>query len=271
MEVEARYVETFDRGRATSLHLFEHVHGDSRDRGPAMIDLVQTYEKAGLYLGPEELPDHLCVVLEFASTQPPALARAFLGEMAHILQRHLQRPAQAREPLRRRAWPPCWSWPARRPRPCRFKADEPLDESLGRARGLRRLRHRGQNRRASRSPSTSSARTPTLSQGAQHELPHNFLFGYLSLHLPDGLPAGQPDPLRPRPVQLEERFLAAAAQGQLRWGSNLFHVGILFLFFGHTVGMLTPHFVYEPFMTAGAKQLMAMVSAACSVCWASSA
>ena len=48
--------------------------------------------------------------------------------------------------------------------------------------------------------------------------------------------------------------------GQLRWGSNLFHVGILFLFFGHSVGMLTPHFVYEPFMTAGAKQLMAMIS-----------
>ncbi|MDP3700054.1 MAG: respiratory nitrate reductase subunit gamma [Hylemonella sp.] len=48
--------------------------------------------------------------------------------------------------------------------------------------------------------------------------------------------------------------------GQLRWGSNLFHVGILFLFFGHTVGMLTPHFVYEPFMTAGAKQLLAIVS-----------
>lgn len=46
----------------------------------------------------------------------------------------------------------------------------------------------------------------------------------------------------------------------LRWGSNLFHVGILFLFFGHTVGMLTPHAVYEPFMTAGTKQLMAMVS-----------
>jgi len=85
MEVEARYVETFDRGRATSLHLFEHVHGDSRDRGPAMIDLAQTYEKAGLFLAPDELPDHLCVVLEFASTQPPQLARAFLGEMAHIL------------------------------------------------------------------------------------------------------------------------------------------------------------------------------------------
>jgi len=48
--------------------------------------------------------------------------------------------------------------------------------------------------------------------------------------------------------------------GQLRWGSNLFHVGILFLFFGHTVGMLTPHFVYEPFISAGAKQLVAMIS-----------
>lgn len=48
--------------------------------------------------------------------------------------------------------------------------------------------------------------------------------------------------------------------GQLRLGSNLFHLGVLFLFFGHSVGMLTPHFVYEPFMTAGAKQLLAMVS-----------
>lgn len=48
--------------------------------------------------------------------------------------------------------------------------------------------------------------------------------------------------------------------GQLRLGSNLFHVGVLFLFFGHTVGMLTPHFLYEPFISAGAKQLLAMVS-----------
>ncbi|QCB47854.1 respiratory nitrate reductase subunit gamma [Hydrogenophaga sp. PAMC20947] len=48
--------------------------------------------------------------------------------------------------------------------------------------------------------------------------------------------------------------------GQLRWGSNLFHVGVLFLFFGHTFGMLTPHFVYEAFLTAGNKQLLAMIS-----------
>jgi nitrate reductase delta subunit len=86
LDVEADYVELFDRGRGTALHLFEHVHGDSRDRGPAMVDLVKTYEAAGLFLAPGELPDHLTVVLQYASTQPPAQARAFLGEIAHILQ-----------------------------------------------------------------------------------------------------------------------------------------------------------------------------------------
>ena len=85
LDAEAAYVQLFDRGRATSLHLFEHVHGDSRDRGPAMIDLAQTYEKAGLVLAPGELPDYLPVVLEFFSTQPALEARAFLGEIAHIL------------------------------------------------------------------------------------------------------------------------------------------------------------------------------------------
>ena len=84
LQAEADYVELFDRGRSTSLHLFEHVHGDSRERGPAMIDLGQTYEKAGLILTEGELPDYLPAVLEFVSTQPPSEARAFLGEMSHI-------------------------------------------------------------------------------------------------------------------------------------------------------------------------------------------
>lgn len=85
LATEATYVELFDRGRATSLHLFEHVHGDSRERGPAMIDLCQTYEAGGLFLAPPELPDYLPVVLEFVSTQPPREARAFLAEITHIL------------------------------------------------------------------------------------------------------------------------------------------------------------------------------------------
>jgi nitrate reductase molybdenum cofactor assembly chaperone NarJ/NarW len=85
LRAEAEYVELFDRGRRTALHLFEHVHGDSRDRGSAMVDLVQTYERTGLLLAPGELPDYLPVVLEFASTQPAAQAREFLRESAHIV------------------------------------------------------------------------------------------------------------------------------------------------------------------------------------------
>ncbi|MCL4748422.1 MAG: nitrate reductase molybdenum cofactor assembly chaperone [Burkholderiaceae bacterium] len=84
-EVESRYVQLFDRGRSTSLHLFEHVHGDSRDRGQAMVDLLQTYEHSGLVLGANELPDFLPVALEFASTQADRVARAFVAEFAHIL------------------------------------------------------------------------------------------------------------------------------------------------------------------------------------------
>ena len=84
LQAESDYVELFDRGRGTSLHLFEHVHGDSRERGPAMIDLGQTYESAGMVLTEGELPDYLPAVLEFVSTQPVREAKAFLGEMSHI-------------------------------------------------------------------------------------------------------------------------------------------------------------------------------------------
>ena len=98
LDVEADYVELFDRGRSTSLHLFEHVHGDSRERGPAMIDLAQTYEKAGLYLMDGEMPDYLPVALQFTSTQPPREARAFLSEMAHILNAIFAALQQRRSP-----------------------------------------------------------------------------------------------------------------------------------------------------------------------------
>lgn len=88
-ETEQAYVELFDKGRSTSLHLFEHVHGDSRDRGPAMIDLIKTYEQAGMMLDPTkvggELPDYLPVVLEFVSTLTAEQMRDFIGEIAHIL------------------------------------------------------------------------------------------------------------------------------------------------------------------------------------------
>jgi nitrate reductase molybdenum cofactor assembly chaperone NarJ/NarW len=85
LRAEAEYVDLFDRSRRNSLHLFEHVLGDSRDRGSAMVDLAITYERAGLVLAGGELPDYLPVVLEFASTQPPRQAREFLQESVHLV------------------------------------------------------------------------------------------------------------------------------------------------------------------------------------------
>lgn len=85
LEAEERYVDLFDRGRSLSLHLFEHLHGDSRDRGEAMVDLKRIYEGAGFELSPRELPDYLPVLLEYLSCRDLAEARAMLADCAHIL------------------------------------------------------------------------------------------------------------------------------------------------------------------------------------------
>ena len=84
LDAESRYVETFDRGRATCLHLFEHVHGESRDRGQAMIDLKALYEKAGLEIDAAELPDFVPLFLEYLSMLPAQEAYDTLGQPAHI-------------------------------------------------------------------------------------------------------------------------------------------------------------------------------------------
>ncbi len=85
LELQEHYVELFDRGRATSLNLFEHVHGESRDRGQAMVDLNRIYAQAGLTLSSNELPDYLPAVLEYLSLRPRAEVLDMLGDCAHIL------------------------------------------------------------------------------------------------------------------------------------------------------------------------------------------
>jgi nitrate reductase molybdenum cofactor assembly chaperone NarJ/NarW len=85
LTAEERYVDLFDRGRALSLHLFEHLHGESRDRGEAIVELKQIYERAGFELSARELPDYLPVVLEYLSCRDLAEAREMLADCAHIL------------------------------------------------------------------------------------------------------------------------------------------------------------------------------------------
>jgi len=85
IDLEEQYVEWFDRGRATSLHLFEHVHGESRDRGQAMVDLKSLYQAQGLHLAGNELPDYLPALLEYLSLIPRDAANEMVGDFAHIL------------------------------------------------------------------------------------------------------------------------------------------------------------------------------------------
>lgn len=75
----------FERGRATSLLLFEHVHAESRDRGQAMVDLMNQYQQAGLLIDCRELPDYLPLYLEYLSILPLADAREGLQNIAPIL------------------------------------------------------------------------------------------------------------------------------------------------------------------------------------------
>lgn len=84
-DLQERYVMLFDRSRSLSLNLFEHVHGESRDRGGAMVSLIETYRAGGVEPATPELPDHLPVLLEFLSTRPGAEAQDILADAAHIL------------------------------------------------------------------------------------------------------------------------------------------------------------------------------------------
>ena len=85
LTLQEDYVWLFDRTRSLSLNLYEHVHGESRERGPAMVALLELYRSKGLDLSAGELPDHLPVFLEFLSILPDAEAASLLGEAAHVI------------------------------------------------------------------------------------------------------------------------------------------------------------------------------------------
>ncbi|HZK08521.1 MAG TPA: nitrate reductase molybdenum cofactor assembly chaperone [Bacteroidales bacterium] len=87
LEWQAHYVQLFDFGRSTSLHLFEHVMGVSKDRGQAMVDLQELYNQNGLQMTVNELPDYLPVFLEFLSTQPASRAAELLASPIEIIAR----------------------------------------------------------------------------------------------------------------------------------------------------------------------------------------
>jgi nitrate reductase delta subunit len=91
LDLQERYVALFDRTRSLALHLFEHVHGDSRDRGMAMVDLIEVYRKHGFEIATNELPDYLPLFLEFLAQLDPREAQSLLRDAAPVIA-----PIQAR-------------------------------------------------------------------------------------------------------------------------------------------------------------------------------
>ena len=97
-DLQERYGLLFDRTRSLSLHLFEHVHGESRDRGQAMVDLIKVYEDGGYSPTTAELPDFLPLFLEYAATRPPAEAIELIGQPGHVLAAMKERLAKRGSP-----------------------------------------------------------------------------------------------------------------------------------------------------------------------------
>lgn len=97
-ELQEQYVATFDRGRSHCLHLFEHIHGESRDRGQAMVNLATAYEEKGLFIDQAELPDYLPLFLEFLSLCPADEAVGMLGEPIDIIATIAARLDERRSP-----------------------------------------------------------------------------------------------------------------------------------------------------------------------------
>ena len=97
-DLQETFVMLFDRSRTLSLNLFEHVHGESRDRGGAMVSLVETYREGGFDPVTSELPDHLPVLLEFLATRPFGEAQDTLADAAHIFEALSERLVRRESP-----------------------------------------------------------------------------------------------------------------------------------------------------------------------------
>ncbi|HDS1511408.1 nitrate reductase molybdenum cofactor assembly chaperone [Stenotrophomonas maltophilia] len=100
LDAQAAWLASFDRGRSMSLLLFEHIHGESRDRGQAMVDLVETYRRNGFELDARELPDYLPLLLEFLAHRPGSEAREWLHHIGHIAGMLAARAAERELPHR---------------------------------------------------------------------------------------------------------------------------------------------------------------------------
>ncbi len=249
LDKQAEWCEIFDRGRATSLLLFEHVHAESRDRGQAMVDLLAQYEKVGLQLDCRELPDHLPLYLEYLSVLPEDQAKEGLQNVAPIL-------ALLGGRLKQRDTPWYQLFDA-----LLLLAGSPLSsDSVTKQVGAET---RDDTRQALDAvweeeqvkfiEDNATACDSSPLQNYQRRFSQDVAPQYVDVS------AGW---LRYDYGQYTWRASSSQMldkRGMVLW-SNLFHIGILGIFFGHLFGMLTPHWMYAWFLPIAVKQQMAMIA-----------
>jgi hypothetical protein len=271
--IAGAYVRLFDRGRALSLHLFEHIHGESRDRGQAMVNLLEVYRQHGFELSARELPDYMPLFLEYLAQRPQEEALDMLADTLHVM------------PCSAPGWPngtaiitsystrsPRWwvnrrtlrIFAAGRDRGARSDCGE-YGQDLGRGGGdisgeSGRLRHEspmpGAPQPCNGFPEPGSPTAclfpvkPPLPPRGERIAFHarQTIMSYLDTLFFGVYPylAGAVFLLGSLMRFDRDQFTWKAHSSQMlsnhnmRWASNLFHVGILLLFLGHFVGLLTP-------------------------------
>eukprot|EP01037_Dinobryon_pediforme_P017514 gene17514-17714_t len=256
-ESQERYVLLFDRTRSLSLHIFEHVHGESRDRGQAMIDLKTLYEQGGFAISAQELPDYLPLFLEYCATQPLAAALELLGQPAHIFTALAERL---------------------------HKRNTPYEAVLRVLIALAKVTPRAEELEALRAEVAVDPDDMAALDAAWEEEAVTFGPGADGKGAQTAMGACGTDALAARmrharlamsaflnhlafgwyPYLALTVFLVASLirfdreqyswkssssqllrRKQLIWGSNLFHVGILVIFAGHFFGLLTPIWIFD--------------------------
>lgn len=287
MDGQEHYGALFGRGRSLSLLLFEHVHGESRDRGQAMVDMMAQYEAAGFAIGVKELPDYIPLYLEFLSTREDIEAREGLADVAHLLAllaARLEERESAYASCMRALLQIAGTEPHQAVAEVRAQvAAEPRDDSLE---ALDKVWEEEAVDFMQAEQQDRCSAMPSAPGKAREE-------SAVPLHWVDFQQAA-PAAVRPGRwvmskwnllvfgvypyVALAICLLGSWARfdlSQYTWkagssqmlnnrgmrvASNFFHIGVLFVLAGHFVGLLTPASVYHHVISTENKQLLAMVS-----------
>ena len=210
-----------------------------------MIDLAQTYEKAGLFLAPGELPDYLPAVLEFVSTQPPREARAFLSEMAHIFNA-IFGALQQRESAYASVLGALLELAGEKAQPVELAAEEPLDESWVEPPVFDGCSTKGQAKPGQPQPIhiVRKARTPAQERRHEHVLSTHFLFGVYPYICLTVFLLGSLIRFDQNQYTLEKRFVADAARRHAALGQQSLPRRHPVPVLRPMVGLLTPHWLY---------------------------